>query len=242
MQCRISEWQAWSPYALSKEQWLEWASQYSDMPVLEDKPALGWVNPMLRRRLSFLSRLMLHVAHQLQLEHKIDAWVFASRHGEIHTTLQLLKDIANEQPLSPMNFSLSVHNSGAGLFSIADNVQAPMTAIAAGKDTLVMAMTDAVVKLARLPEGKIAVVYVEERLCDAYIEHQDGDADALALGLVLGQEGIPLTVRREEHHHESVVEGSAAESLIKLLLSANGEASSNLPAELGYWHLMKGQD
>ena len=44
--------------------------------------------------------------------------VYASRHGETTRNFALLSDTAEQQPLSPTQFSLSVHNAIIGLWSI----------------------------------------------------------------------------------------------------------------------------
>ena len=54
--------------------------------------------------------------------------VFISRHGETPRTLDILSDLASEQPLSPTQFSLSVHNAVIGLWSILRNETSEMTA------------------------------------------------------------------------------------------------------------------
>ena len=45
--------------------------------------------------------------------------VFASRHGDTTTTIELLECLAREKPVSANQFSHSVHNTQAGLFTIA---------------------------------------------------------------------------------------------------------------------------
>ena len=45
--------------------------------------------------------------------------VFASRHGSINESIELIECVARGQPLSPAKFSHTVHNAQAGLFSIA---------------------------------------------------------------------------------------------------------------------------
>lgn len=235
--CNIVDWQAWSPYASELAQWRQWCAG-EPLEDSIDKPALNWVNPMLRRRLSFLSRLMLDVAHRISAERQIDSWVFASRHGELQTTVQVLRDIARQEPLSPMAFSLSVHNTGAGLFSIAGGVQAPMTAVAAGRDTLIMALYEGIAKHRAHQAETVAVIYAEERIADDYTNHQDGDADALALALLIGDSGQPLTIEKQA---ESYGVTSNGEAMIRLLAAANGEESAALTGEQGRWIVHKGR-
>jgi hypothetical protein len=113
--------------------------------------------------------------------------VFASQHGEIHRTLGLLGDLAQGEPLSPMAFSLSVHNTASGLYSIASGNTAPSTAVAAGLDTLPMALVEAMGQLQRHEE--VMVVYAEEPLPEAYRDFADGGSALLGLALRLGKPG-----------------------------------------------------
>jgi hypothetical protein len=69
--------------------------------------------------------------------------VFASRHGEVHRSVELLEALARAEPLSPMAFSLSVHNAAAGLFSIGREDRSASTSVAAGRDSLPMALLEA---------------------------------------------------------------------------------------------------
>jgi hypothetical protein len=143
---------------------------------------------MQRRRLSRLSRLALSAAHSCAGERHFLPTVFASRHGEIHRTLGLLGDLAHNEPLSPMAFSLSVHNTASGLYSITTGNTAPSTAIAAGADTLSMAMIEAIGQLQRHDE--VMVVYAEEPLPAEYGAFASNDNSALlGLALRLGKPG-----------------------------------------------------
>jgi hypothetical protein len=69
--------------------------------------------------------------------------VFASRHGEVHRSVELLQALARNEPLSPMAFSLSVHNAAAGLFSIGRADRSESSSVAAGRDSLPMAVLEA---------------------------------------------------------------------------------------------------
>src|SRR3546814_5162872 len=79
--------------------------------------------------------------------------VFISRHGETPRTFEILKDLAADQPLSPTQFSLSVHNAVIGLWSIMRGETSEMTALAATGDGLEHGVLEAV---ALLNEGSPA--------------------------------------------------------------------------------------
>jgi len=83
--------------------------------------------------------------------------VFVSRHGETPRNLAILKDLAVKEPLSPTQFSLSVHNAIIGQWSIMRGDTSEMTALAGEADGLEMAMLEALTFLA---EGAPAVLLV----------------------------------------------------------------------------------
>jgi hypothetical protein len=57
--------------------------------------------------------------------------------------VELLDALARAEPFSPMAFSLSVHNAAAGLFSIGREDRSASSSVAAGEDTLPMALLEA---------------------------------------------------------------------------------------------------
>jgi len=140
---------------------------------------------MLRRRLSPLARMSLHVAHacadglpQLRL-------VFASRHGELNRTMEMLRQLAHGEPLSPTAFSLSVHNTAAGIFSILRQDRSPATAIAAGDETLGCALLEACCQLEADPDLPVLVVYGDEPLPEAYRGYATGPDPHHAVAVLL---------------------------------------------------------
>ena len=94
----------------------------------EAKPDLNFVDPMLRRRLSPLARAALHVANDCASNLPTVPVVYASRHGELTRTIELLRSLAREEALSPTTFSLSVLHSAAGALSLARGDPAPAIA------------------------------------------------------------------------------------------------------------------
>ena len=97
-----------------------------------EAPDVGFVEPMLRRRLSSLARMTLCVAQACTADHAHERGrlrlVYASRHGELARTTTMLEALAARQELSPTVFSTSVLNASAGLFSILHKNRAPATA------------------------------------------------------------------------------------------------------------------
>ncbi len=116
---------------------------------------------MLRRRLDRHGRMALATAWTCAEGLDSVQFVFASRHGDLDRTLELLTALGNKDMLSPTSFSLSVHNSTAGLFSIARGDRAAATAMAAGADTLGLSMLEGANMIAEGAEH-VLVCYADD--------------------------------------------------------------------------------
>lgn len=117
----IVDWAAWAPGLSERSQWLGWADAPYP-PQGEDTPALAEIPAMQRRRIERLGRMAIQAACWCEDGQGADSQVplvFASRHGDVARSMDLLGALASDQPLSPTGFGLSVHNAIAALYSIA---------------------------------------------------------------------------------------------------------------------------
>jgi len=147
-------------------------------------PDIGFVDPLMRRRLSSLSKMALKVAHDCAADRSGVRLVFASRHGELRRTTGILDDIVADQPVSPTAFSLSVLNAMAGVYSIARRDTAPATAISAGAETLGYALLEAHAQYSADPATPVLVVYADEP-ADPRYGRVDREVSSGALALLL---------------------------------------------------------
>jgi hypothetical protein len=141
---------------------------------------------MLRRRLTRTGQAAIGAAYGAGATAGMH-YVFTSRHGEFQRSLRLLEALAAEQPLSPADFSLCVHNALAGLLSIATGAPAGHTAIAAGPDSLAAGLLEAAGLLACDPATPVLLVYFDDDLpapFDALLA--EPAAGPLALAVLLG--------------------------------------------------------
>lgn len=148
-------------------------------------PEIGFVDPMLRRRLSSLARIVLHVAHDCVRDVTRARIVFASRHGELARTTKMLESLATGEELSPTLFSMSVLNASAGLFSILQKNTAPSTAISAGTASFGYGLLEACLQLAERPDLPVLYLYADEPAPADYEAGEPLDQPTLALGLLL---------------------------------------------------------
>lgn len=144
---------------------------------------------MLRRRAERLGRMLLETLFEPTLAYHGQPLIHASRHGEATRTVPLLTELARDGAVSPQSFSMAVHNATSGLFTIARQSQAPVTAIAAGPETACAGLTEAIGQLA---DGAASVLlcFSDEPLPALYQPFVD-DAEApfaFTLELATGNE------------------------------------------------------
>ncbi|MFN7959447.1 MAG: beta-ketoacyl synthase chain length factor [Holophagaceae bacterium] len=150
-------------------------------------PGLGFLEPLLRRRLSPLGRAMLHCAGRVAEDLGPLPSVFASRHGEVARSLPILEDLARGLPSSPTQFSMNVHNAVAGVWSIARQDPSPSTSVAAGPETFGLGLLEAFGLQAADPTRPVLFVYGDEPLPAPFAAFADREAPLHAVALLLGQ-------------------------------------------------------
>ncbi|OUS26742.1 hypothetical protein A9Q99_16090 [Gammaproteobacteria bacterium 45_16_T64] len=186
----VNQWYAWSPGIESSDDWEAWARKQR-MPLESGVPELPFVKPMLRRRLSQLSKMAVKVAFEcLSKEGQqvvADRTVFCSRHGELTRTVGLLESLSLDEDLSPTGFSLSVHNAASGLYSIANKDKSPSVSLAAGRDTLVEGLREASMLLNSDDAETVLVVIAEEPLPEHLLPFADEMQRSFALALLLAR-------------------------------------------------------
>ena len=180
----IAAWRAWAPGLDSVADWQAWSQQPSVPAASDAAPDVSFLPAMQRRRLSRMARMAFSVGWPLAQGHEGLPLVFASRHGETPRTFDILSDLAADQPLSPTQFSLSVHNAVIGLWSIMRGETSEMTALAAAGDGLEHGLIEA---CALLNEGAPAVLLIitEEQPPQAYARWIDDVPFPYAVGLLL---------------------------------------------------------
>ena len=185
----IDQWCAWAPGLESAADWNLWlAAQPAALPA-GALPSVSFLPAMQRRRLGALGRMLFHVAWPLAEGQPAMPLVFVSRHGETPRTLAVLQALAADEPLSPTQFSLSVHNAIIGQWSILRADTSEMTALAGEGDGLEHGVLEA---LSLLAEGASSVLLVVAEEAPPHLYRCFIDdvpcAYALALRLVPGRD------------------------------------------------------
>jgi len=180
----IAQWRAWAPGLSSGDDWRQWCQAPRPLAASDTAADVSFLPAMQRRRLGRLARMAFHVGWPLAEGRAPMPLVFMSRHGETPLTLDILRDLAAGEPLSPTQFSLSVHNAVIGLWSILRGETSEMTALAAAGDGLEHGLIEAA---ALLNDGAEAVLLVisEEKPPPAYAEWITDIPFSYAVGLVV---------------------------------------------------------
>jgi hypothetical protein len=189
---RVADWAA---CRVAGPDEIEWLTAPAAEPAASS--AATALPAMLRRRVSAIGQKAFAAALRLS-PGASDRFIFCSRHGEYRRTQSLLQALAMREPVSPADFSLSVHHALAGLLSIARTNGSGHTAVAAGSDSLAFGLIEAATCLAAGGDKQVLLVYFDEPLPEDYAEfceEEDAFAAAFLLTSARGSTGdIQLSV------------------------------------------------
>lgn len=184
----IEQWHALSPGFETPDAWKNWDNTQSHALGEQSTCATHLIPAMMRRRMSSLSKIALQTALELQQSQNqpFDYLVFSSRHGELPRTVEILQQVLQGEEASPMAFSQSVHNTSAGLFTIANKSPIPATSLAGCESSLHHALIEAYAYLNDNPDHRVLVIDFDAPLPEPYDIYEASPTPPLyALGLVL---------------------------------------------------------
>lgn len=230
---QIRSWMAWAPDRVAEEDWLRWTGVTgSSIPF--PSPATSPLPSLLRRRVTALGQAALRCAWHMPV--LSDALLIAaSRHGEYSRTLAILEGLVAGEPVSPADFTLSVHHALIGLLSIAAENQDGHTAVAAGADSFAFGLVEAAACLAERPGRPVILVYYDEALPQPFdrFNIREQQPLALALALVSSGERESFSVAGRPNPGGKDDDESQAEAFIRFLLA--GDADRSLASERYIW-------
>lgn len=217
----IKTWCAWQPGSGD----LAWCLSYANGKALScelEKPQLSNIPPMQKRRLSKLARVVFHVLDFCEELDEQGPIIFSSVMGEIQRTQGILHSIATDSPVSPASFSLSVHNSISGLWSILHGNHAPMMALSPPSGSPVGALAEAAGILAEGRYSAVTVVFYEERYPAFYDPFLTGPEAprALAVRMVACDESDSSSISlklQPAANHKAVNGDEPSSSMLDLL-------------------------
>ncbi len=139
----------------------------------------------LRRRMGPLERLMAQCALGVLRDLPAAEIILCSRYGNVELLVSLLRSISKREPLSPMAFSLAVHNAAAGLLGQMRGDRTAHTALAAGRDTLLAGLIDGYARLATDCERPVALVFGDWPLPEIYRRYMDLECGGTAMAMLI---------------------------------------------------------
>lgn len=182
----VKRWAAWSPGLDGREAWEAWCRAPGPLAA-DGSPAVQFLPPLLRRRCSRLSKMVLEVAFACASREELSgvSTVFASRHGDTATNIVLLECLARGQPISPTRFSHSVHNAPAGLLSIAAGNCLASSSLAGARGTFAAGFLEALLLLHRHDGRPVMLIAADEPVPRPFDAFRDEPVAAYALALLL---------------------------------------------------------
>lgn len=200
--------------------WQAWSENGGQWEGLEGKLPADRIPPLVRRRMSTLSKAAVQCALMLAEGESPDYIIFSSRHGELTRTISLLKDILAGEDASPTLFSQSVHNTAASHYTIIAKKPVPVTSIGAGEKSLIAALQEAAAYLTLHPNHRILLVDFDEPLGEPFDQLLAVSDSAYAVGLILtGGDSVKIDLAMSSG-------SSPAINLIKQLAVKTGEDGS----------------
>lgn len=167
----VAGWSAWTPGLPGRTDFRAWAADpEADAKALrgDSEPDPGRVPSRMARRCSGITLMGLTAALTCCEASEVDedavqvAW--ATKHGEINVTVDLLETLAREELLSPTAFSNSVPNTPAAYFSILTDNHHPTRTLCAGEQSFAHGFLDALGMLADRPDQPVLLVQADGRL------------------------------------------------------------------------------
>lgn len=218
MQLTIKDWRSWG-IPLNADATDQLATNEATNQPKTDKtaaspPSVNEIPPMLRRRLSPMGRAAAQCLFPLfdslsdnlepcssnSLEYRQAATssksqtpiIFASRHGEVARTQKMLCDLAQNELLSPIAFSLSVHNAIGGIISIQQKITANITAIAADGSEIMATLIEAAglilsgkANIADQSNQQVLCIVCDDPLPESYQAYCQMPKQAFALAFIV---------------------------------------------------------
>ena len=137
------------------------------------KPDVSFVPMLTRRRLSYVSRMVVLVSDQISRDKKGNKLppckvTFASQFGEITQQLKISETLIDTGMVSPAHFSLSVFNASVANATILESNTAGYSAVFSGKDAFSTGLTDCLAALDIEKTDSRTFIFADELIPETY--------------------------------------------------------------------------
>jgi hypothetical protein len=174
----LQDWRAWHPGR---------APHADSRLSVDPQPRGASVPAMLRRRLNASGRVVCDMLSELDPEAR-RVLIYASRHGDGDRTLEMLYALAEQEPLSPARFGMSVHNATLGVHSIASGNRHSLQAIAAGGAEVAALFSETRGYFAE-GERDVIVVFSDAPVPERFAAHVTEPTELAVVALLLSASG-----------------------------------------------------
>jgi hypothetical protein len=196
----IKNWSAWAPGLISKEDWIAWSSGEKELSILKDSPSLKHLPPIARRRLSQLTKMVLHIGHELNDGVNQLHTIFCSQFGEITQQNTITRGLIESGEVRPSTFSLSVFNTPVSLLSIHEKNLEASTVLLSGDQSLVSGLLSLIAELKTNSRNNVLILFADEMLPEDYKSLYGKDFFPFAYGLMVSSKGREgMTCLEMEH-------------------------------------------
>ena len=186
-----------------------------DTKVINPKPKL--IPMMAARRMSDGCHLAVDLGLELCAKNKLTGVVYSSLSGEIQHNYKVLLACAKEQPCSPTDFSMSVHNAAVGNFTILSHQAIPSSSVSASEDSFMQALVDAYIRLDN-DEDRILVVDYNVSIPKFFLDYNKEKLldYPIAIGFVLAK-GDKVSINSKENSIDTFDKHQALTFLLNFL-------------------------
>lgn len=137
------------------------------------KPDVSFVPMLTRRRLSYVSRMVVLVSEQVSRDKDGNKFppckvTFASQFGEITQQLKISETLIDTGMVSPAHFSLSVFNASVANATILESNTAGYSAVFSGKDAFATGLTDCLAALDIEEADSRTFIFADELIPETY--------------------------------------------------------------------------
>ncbi len=205
MELYINRWALWRPPA--------------DNP--EASPPLDYVPPLLKRRLSQLTRMTIEVVHQVLDAAPESSLVFISSGGESARQLQVDRMLIENGEILPAPFSLSVFNASPAMATIALGMKGGYTALYPAENLFQEGLAYGAAPILAGEAESVILVFADQLLPDEYkpvAEPKDiisPYAAALVLSSVRQKDGFPFVLYPGKENICQAVPYTSLEELVR---------------------------
>jgi hypothetical protein len=238
---RIGDWMACGRGLETRADLRRWPDAAGHLPGEQTKFAAA-LPTLLRRRVSPIGQEVFRAAYAID-ELRKARFVFCSRYGELDRTLRILQSICETEPISPADFSLSVHNALAGLLSIAAKNTASHTAIAAGGDSFACGLLEAVTLLNDGSDTPVLMAYFDDALPPPYDELAEVSQSGIALVMLLeppAGDARDMAILLQPRDHAAELPSASGQCLDFIEFVLSGEHDRRSVGERIEWWWQRG--